>query len=101
ELRQIPRGMTGVHLWGDGYPIYRSGNEVAEADRRYWANFKDSRCFDGALGSCNTSVGTKTAIDPYLYHDGPANQPGSSYMVIAVGTIRGVAAAMILMPEIR
>lgn len=101
ELRQIPRSLTGVPIWGDGYPIFRSGNNVAEADRRYWADFKGSSCYDGALGTCNTSVGKKTAVDPYLYHDGPANKPGASYMMTAVGTIRGVAAAMILMPEIR
>lgn len=101
EIRQIIRGMTGVHIWGDGFPIFRNGNEVAEADRRYWADFRASRCYDSALGECNASVGNKAAGDPYLYHDGPANKPGSSYFGTSAGATRALAALMILVPEVR
>lgn len=101
ELRQITRGVTGVLLWGDGPPYLRNGNEMVNMDWRYWADFKGSSCYDGAVNPGNPSRGKKTAADPYGYIDGPANKPGSAYMGVAFGGVRGLAAAMILMPEIR
>ena len=74
---------------------------MTEMEWRYWADFKGSSCFDGAVTPGNPSRGKKTAADPYGYIDGPANKPGSSYMGVSFGGVRGLAAAMILMPEIR
>lgn len=101
ELRQQTRGVTGVLLWGDYPPYNRNGNSMTEGDWRYWADFKGSSCYDSATDSCNASRGKKTAADPYGYIDGPANSPGSSYMSVSFGGVRSLAAAMILMPEIR
>lgn len=100
-LRQLTRGVTGVLLWGDGPPYLRDGNKMTEMEWRYWADFKGSSCFDGAVNPGNPSRGKKTAADPYGYIDGPANKPGSAYMAVSFGGVRGLAAAMILMPEIR
>ena len=101
ELRQLTRGVTGVLLWGDGPPYLRNGNAMTEMEWRYWADFKGSACYDGAVNPGNPSRGKKTAADPYGYIDGPANKPGSAYMAVSFGGVRGLAAAMILMPEIR
>lgn len=101
ELRQITRGVTGVLLWGDGTPFLRNGNNLNEEDRRYWSNFRKGSCFDTAVGSCNAGAGKKIIADPYGYIDGPAEKPGTSYMGVSFGAIRALAAAMILMPEIR
>jgi hypothetical protein len=104
EMRQTKRGMTGVLLWGDYHPIIRKDGKMVEADWRYWADFTGSKCYDAYAGdpaNRNASRGKKTAADPYGYIDGPANQPGSSYMSVSFGGIQAFAAAMILMPEIR
>jgi len=101
ELRQIKRGQTGVHLWGDGQPFVRDGAEITGDDYRYWSDFKGSWCFDTSVNPCNPNRGKKTYADIYGYHDGPANKPGTSYMSISTGTTQSLAAAMILMPEIR
>jgi hypothetical protein len=101
ELRQIKRGVTGVILWGDGHPILRPKNEMVDQDWRYWADFVESKCYDGYEGKGDVNVGKKTAADPYGFIDGPANQPGSAYMGVAFGGHRAFAAAMLLMPEIR
>lgn len=101
ELRQIKRGQTGVHLWGDGYPFPRDGADITGDDYRYWSDMKGSWCFDTSIHPCNPNRGKKTYADVYGYHDGPANKPGTAYMVISTGTTQSLAAAMILMPEIR
>lgn len=101
ELRQIKRGQTGVHLWGDGQPFARDGAEITGDDYRYWSDMKGSRCFDTSVNECNPSRGKKTYADIYGYHDGPANKPGAFYMSVSAGTVQSLAAAMILMPEIR
>lgn len=100
ELRQITRGVTGVLLWGDGHPFIRSGNNINEQDRRYWSNLKIRSVYDAAV---NASGPTRknTIADPYGYIDGPAEEPGTSYMGVTFGVFRSFAAAMILMPEIR
>ncbi len=101
ELRQIKRGQTGVHLWGDGQPFPRNGAQITGDDYRYWSDFRNSWCFDTSVKPCNPSTGKKTSADIYGYHDGPANKPGSSYMGVSAGTVQSLAAAMVLMPEIR
>lgn len=101
ELRQITRGVTGVLLWGDGTPFIRNGNNLIEEDRRYWSNSREASCYDTAIGDCNAGAGKKTIADPYGYIDGPAEKPGTSYMSVSFGAVRALAAAMILMPEIR
>jgi len=101
ELRQITRGVTGVILWGDGTPFIRNGNNLIEEDRRYWSNSYSGACYDTALGNCNPAAGKKTIADPYGYIDGPAESPGTSYMPISSASIRTLAAAMILMPDLR
>lgn len=104
EMRQFKRGLTGVLLWGDYHPIVRKDAQMIEADWRYWTDFVGSKCYDAYAGDPadrNPNRGKKTAADPYGYIDGPANQPGSSYMSVSFGGIHAFAAAMILMPEIR
>ena len=102
ELRQIHRGVTGVLLWGDGWPIVRKDNKtLVDQDWRYWADFTGSKCYDGYPGQGNPNRGKKTATDPYGYIDGPANQPGSAYMGVAFGGFRAMAAIMLLMPDFR
>ena len=103
ELRQVTRGSTGVLLWGDFKPIFRNPNNrvMVEGDWRFWAEFKESACYDTAIENCNPNTGKKTAADPYGYIDGPSNKPGTSYMPVSFGAVRGLAAAMVLMPEIR
>lgn len=101
ELRQLTRGQTGVLLWGDGTPFTRTGTQITGDDYRYWSDFKSSACYDTAVGNCNPSTGKKTYADIYGYHDGPANKPGTSYMGVSAGTVQSLAAAMILMPDVR
>lgn len=105
ELRQIKRGVTGVLLWGDGQPIPRpdgAQSKMGEQDWRYWSELVASRNYDGYTGkNSSTTVGQKTATDPYGFIDGPAGKPGSNYMGVSFGGFRALAAAMILMPEIR
>jgi hypothetical protein len=103
ELRQIKRGVTGVLLWGDGHPIARAENELVEQDWRYWAGITAGKCYDSYEGGQppNPNTGKKTAADPYGFIDGPAVKPGSAYMGVSLGGFRSLAAAMILMPQIR
>jgi len=102
ELRQISRGVTGVLLWGDGPPYHRNGNTLTDMEWRHWANMTEAHCFDSAIGgTCNIAAGKKTSGDPYGYIDGPAEKPGTNYMAVSFGSVRALAAAMILMPEIR
>lgn len=101
ELRQITRGVTGVLLWGDGMPIVRTGNNLTTDEKAYWGRLTLSACFDGAINSCNANGGSKTGADPYGYIDGPPNSAGAFYMNTSAGAFRGLAAAMILMPQIR
>ncbi|MDY0302492.1 MAG: hypothetical protein RBR98_01755 [Candidatus Moranbacteria bacterium] len=95
ELAQVVTGKTD-YLWGD-IPslsgIYFQGS--------YWANLFASQCYDGALGVCNPSLGSKTMFDPYGYIDGPPNKPGTSYIGSSLGIQKAFVAIMILMPEIR
>lgn len=102
EMRQIMRGVTGVLLWGDGHNPHRGpGAVVTQQDLRYWADFKGSSCYDGALKKGDPNVGKKTAGDPYGYIDGPAGTPGSAYMGVSLGGARTFAALMILFPRMR
>jgi hypothetical protein len=48
---------------------------------------------------CNPSEGKKTAGDPHIYIDGPANLPGSAYFGIGHAGIINFASLMLLMPE--
>lgn len=100
ELRQIKRGVTGVVLWGDGHPFIRSGNTLNQQDRRYWSNFREAARYDTAINGPGP-LKKKTIADPYGYIDGPAEEPGIQYMQVTFGPFRSLAAAMILMPEIR
>ena len=102
ELRQITRGVTGVLLWGDGPPYLRNGNTMTDLEWRHWSNMKVSHCFDTDItGLSCTQTKKKTAADPYGYIDGPAEKPGTQYMQVSFGSVRALAAAMILMPNIR
>ncbi|MGJ8676128.1 MAG: chitobiase/beta-hexosaminidase C-terminal domain-containing protein [Akkermansiaceae bacterium] len=101
-LNQIKRGQSGVLLWGDAHVIVRDGStDVTLADRRYWADFKESNAYIGAPEAPDTSVGKKTSADPYGFIDGPANAPGILYMQVTAGGFQGFAACMIIMPEFR
>lgn len=101
ELKQTTRGVTGVLLWGDRTPLFRDGNNLEDADWRYWSDFKNSSCYDSAVGDCNPNTGKKTSADLYGYIDGPANKPGTLYMQVAFGSVRALAAIMVLIPEVR
>ena len=94
ELAQVVTGKND-YLWGD-IPnlsgIYFQGS--------YWANLFASQCYDGASGTCNPSLGSKTMFDPYGYIDGPPNKPGTSYIGSSFGIQKAFVAIMILMPEI-
>jgi hypothetical protein len=103
EIRQIRRGVTGMVLWGDGFPhLYASTTVLPTGEaRRYWADLEAAQNYRGMPVYGNSSVGKKTAGDPFGYVDGPANSPGSAYFPIGGGATRGLAAMMILMPHVR
>ncbi len=88
ELAQVHIGIYGP-VWGD----------FSEGIRRYWNDMVWSNCYDNAPGPCNPNVGSKTEADPYMYIDGPANQPGSSYFGIGYAGILNFSAIMALMPS--
>lgn len=92
ELTQVQRGKS-FPVWGDA--IYGDLEEGA-----YWGNVLKSQCYDGATGTCNTTIGKRTGRDPHGYIDGPPNVPGSSYMGSSLGPQRSLAALMYLMPEV-
>jgi hypothetical protein len=104
EIRQIRRGVTGVVLWGDGFP-FDFGNFQSmpngNAYRRYWNDLLYSRSYRGQVPYGDPNVGQKTSADPYGYIDGPPNHPGYAYMGIGAAGTQGLAALMILMPRIR
>ncbi len=94
ELEQINVGINGP-IWGDGT------NSMGRYDiGRYWSELLDSQCYDGALGECTTSGGKKTTRDPHNIIDGPPKSPGSAYMAVSAGPIRGFAALAHLIPEV-
>ena len=94
ELEQINIGIHGP-IWGD-FPDEMGYYEVS----RYWSEALGGQCFDGATGECRPSIGKKTTRDPYGYIDGPPAKPGSSYMGVSAGPIRGFAALSHLIPEV-
>lgn len=104
EIRQIKRGVTGVVLWGDGFPwdwssltAMTNGNEL----RRYWGELLGSQQYRGQDPKGNPATGEKTKSDPHGYIDGPPNYPGYAYMGIGAAGTSGIAALMVLMPAIR
>lgn len=92
ELTQIHIGKNNP-VWGD--VIYGELEEGA-----YWGSLLKSQCYDGATGTCNTSVGKRTGRDPYGYIDGPPNKPGAAYMGSSLGPQKSLAALMYLIPEV-
>ncbi|WP_395373701.1 hypothetical protein [Marinicella sp. W31] len=94
ELEQINVGINGP-IWGD-FPDEMGRYEVT----RYWSEMLGGQCFDGATGECRSSIGKKTTRDPYGFIDGPPAKPGSSYMAVSAGPIRGFAALSHLIPEV-
>ncbi len=94
ELAQVHSGKYG-YIWGD---IPALGGKYFQGS--YWANLLSSQCYDGATGTCNSSIGSKTMFDPYGYIDGPPNKPGTSYMSSSLGIQKSFMASMCLMPEI-
>ncbi len=95
ELAQLHDSVNGP-VWGDIPGLtgkYFQGS--------YWANLMSSQCYDGATGTCNSAIGSKTMYDPYGYIDGPPNKPGTSYMLSSLGIQKSFMASMCLMPEIR
>ncbi len=95
ELDQVNIGPNGP-VWGDGDANvatnqYESG--------RYWGEMLVGQEFNGARFSGKTT-GQKTKRDPYGYIDGPGKFPGGSYAGVSAGPIRGLAAEMLLMPEV-
>lgn len=101
ELRQIRRGVTGVVLWGDGQPFVRDGNNINQDEKGYWTNLLEASCFDTAENPCKSTNSGRAGADPYGYIDGPPIGPGGFYMSVSFGGFQGIAAAMVLMPEIR
>jgi len=94
ELAQVHTGANG-YVWGD-IPALGGVNFQGS----YWANLLASQCYDGATGTCNPAIGSKTMFDPYGYIDGPPNKPGTSYIGSSLGVQRSMVATMFLMPEI-
>jgi len=95
ELAQVHTGTNG-YLWGDEpglTGIYFQGS--------YWANLFASQCYEGAAGTCNPSLGSKTMFDPYGFIDGPPNKPGTAYIGSSLGVQKSMVAAMLLMPRLR
>ncbi|PIR38127.1 MAG: hypothetical protein COV34_02295, partial [Candidatus Zambryskibacteria bacterium CG10_big_fil_rev_8_21_14_0_10_42_12] len=93
ELAQVHEGVN-FPVWGD-----IKFDSLEEED--YWQNLLRSQCYDGVNGTCSPSAtGGKNQRDPYGYIDGPANQPGTSYIVSSAGGQRGMVAIMHLIPEI-
>lgn len=89
ELAQLHVGSNGP-VWGDD-----------EGITRYWTDLQWARCYDTATGTCDTTVGKRTAADPHKFIDGPANKPGTSYFSIGYAGILNFAAIMHLMPEFK
>ena len=94
ELEQINVGIYGP-IWGD-FPDQMGFYEVS----RYWSEIFAAQCFDGATGTCQPNVGKKTTRDPHGYIDGPPSTPGSLYMGVSAGPIRGLAALTHLIPQV-
>ncbi len=104
EMRQVMRGISGVPLWGDDHkPQLGATSVIASGDftARYWADFKASSCYDGALSPCTLSPGKRTSADPYRMIDGPPNRAGDVYFGIGAANARSLAALMVLMPRLR
>ncbi len=95
ELEQINVGVNGA-VWGDG----ADEMEVIDELNRYWAELITAQCFDGAWGTCATNSGRKNTRDPHNVIDGPPQSPGSSYMAVSAGPIRGFVALAHLIPEV-
>lgn len=95
ELGQIHNGPNG-YVWGD-VPNLSGVNFQGS----YWGNLFASQCYDGAFGTCNVALGSKTMYDPYGLIDGPPNKPGTSYMGSSLGVQKSMVAIMYLMPRIR
>ncbi len=95
ELEQINIGVNGA-IWGDG----ADEMEVIDELNRYWAELITAQCFDGAWGTCAANTGRKNTRDPHNIIDGPPGSPGSSYMAVSAGPIRGFAALAHLIPEV-
>lgn len=95
EIGHIQEGHYGP-IWGsldDVYPVVR-----------YWNDYIWSNCYNGHVGECNPSVGTKLAGDPHGYIDGPANLAGmdiGGYYGISHAGIVNMVLANILMPEMQ
>lgn len=95
ELEQINVGVNGA-IWGDG----ADEMEVIDELNRYWTELYHAQCFDGAWGTCATNSGRKNTRDPHNIIDGPPQIPGSSYMSVSAGPLRGFAALAHLIPEV-
>ena len=92
EIYQVQIRANGtVPVWGD---------EVDPVERFYWGGLYARQCWEGATGTCDQQGGNRTQRDPYGYIDGPENRPGASYMGVASGGYRAIAAAMALIPEL-
>ena len=89
-----PQELAQVHVGPNG-PVWGDMTEI----RRYFSDMVTSQCYDNASGDCVTSNGKRTAADPFMYIDGPANKPGTSYFGIGTAGIMNMTAMMFLMPE--
>jgi len=94
ELAQVHSGANGP-VWGDILNLTGVNFQGS-----YWSNLMLSQCYDGAPGTCNVAIGSKTMFDPYGYIDGPPNEPLTSYAGSSLGVQKAFLATMFLLPDV-
>ena len=89
----------GRAIWAATAYKYYLGDVNDIILREHWSRVYASKCYDTANGgnpaaSCFDAMGNRAQGDPHGYIDGPAQAPGTIYMVVSAGPHIAYAAAM-------
>jgi len=97
EDKQVHKDASGsnVAIWGDLSPSFLQNKST------YWDMCVGGNAFDGAIGPpVDLASSARNAGDPYLYIDGPAQEPGTQYMgCCSTALMQGYVLIMRMWPE--